>query len=45
VTAVNLWGESDPSATAATPPTASTPKLKILYVIVGSKTNTIINLQ
>lgn len=46
VTAINFWSqESDPSVTVSTPPPATTPKMKMLYVIVGSKTNTIINLQ
>lgn len=46
ITAMNFWSqESDPSTIVSTPPPASQPKLKMLYVIVGSKTNTIINLQ
>jgi hypothetical protein len=46
VTAINFWSlESDPSTIVSTPPPATTPKMKMLYVIVGSKTNTIINLQ
>jgi hypothetical protein len=46
VTARNFWTvESDPSNTVATPPPPTSPKMKMLYVIIGTKTNTIINLQ
>lgn len=46
VTARNFWTiESDPSQTVATPPPPTSPKMKMLYVIIGTKTNTIINLQ
>jgi fibronectin type 3 domain-containing protein len=46
ITAVNFWTlESDPSNIVATPPPPTSPKMKMLYVIVGAKTNTIINLQ
>lgn len=46
VTARNFWSvESDPSAITSTPPGASSPKMQMLYVIIGTKTNTIINLQ
>lgn len=46
ITAMNFWSvESDPSEITGTPPSATSPKLPTLYVIVGSKTNAIINLQ
>lgn len=46
ITARNFWTvESDPSGIVATPPLPTSPKMKMLYVIVGTKTNTIINLQ
>lgn len=46
ITARNFWTvESDPSDIVATPPLPTSPKMKMLYVIVGTKTNTIINLQ
>jgi predicted phage tail protein len=46
VTALNVWNEeSDPSATAITPPPPSGVQAKAVYVVVGSKTNAIINLQ
>lgn len=46
VTARNFWSlESDPSDTVATPPPASSPKVPMLYVIVGTKTNVIVNIQ
>jgi predicted phage tail protein len=44
VRAVNFWSDvSDPSAEVATPPPAS--QMKMLYVVVGPKTNVVINLQ
>lgn len=46
ITARNFWTiESDPSAVMSTPPPPTSPKLKMLYVIIGTKTNAIINLQ
>jgi fibronectin type 3 domain-containing protein len=46
VTAWNFWNlESDPSDIASTPPPATSPKMKMLYVIIGTKTNAIINLD
>jgi predicted phage tail protein len=46
VTASNFWSvESDPSSIASTPPPATPPQMKMLYVIIGTKTNAIINLQ
>ena len=45
VTAVNFWtDESDPSLTNSTPP-LPTQKMKMIYAVIGSKTNSIINLQ
>ncbi len=45
VTALNFWGvESVPSNTISTPPVPGQVKQPILYVIVGGKTNTIVNL-
>jgi predicted phage tail protein len=46
VTALNLWNmESDPSLVVTSPPAPSAVQTKVVYVLVGSKTNTIINLQ
>jgi hypothetical protein len=46
ITARNFWTvESDPSQVASTPPAPTSPKMKMLYIVIGTKTNAIVNFQ